>query len=169
MNETEFLSYYSEIQGRMRAYFLVVTGDIDEARDLFQETSSLLWQKIATYDERRPFTPWAFGFARNIAMRWRRKKMKSRITLASDNIHALSERAADSVDASNFDRRLSVLEKCYEKLTNRARTAVTLFYRERERIQSIARRLHRSTGAVEMILVRARRALRLCVEKSLHD
>jgi RNA polymerase sigma factor (sigma-70 family) len=59
------------------------------------------------------------------------------------------------------------LHGCLSKLKATARQVMELKYGESLPIRDIAKRVGKSVSAVEMILVRNRRALRECVERQL--
>lgn len=50
----------------------VMVPNINDARDVLQETAVALWQSIAHYDPARPFVAWARGIALNKAKMFNR-------------------------------------------------------------------------------------------------
>jgi len=68
-----FDALLARYQNRLYRYLLRLTANAAVAEDLFQET----WLKVITnihrYDERRPFEPWLFRVARNLALDHLRK------------------------------------------------------------------------------------------------
>lgn len=166
MENRRFLKHFAGVQGRIRAYFLTVTGSIADAEDLFQETACLLWEKFDQYDDAREFLPWTFGFARRVALRWRRRRQRSRILLSGESIEVFADRAV-TLEQLGTDENMITLENCLNGLRDKARNLIQLRYGDGMRIKAIAERLKRSVGAVEVTLVRIRRVLRDCVEKKL--
>jgi DNA-directed RNA polymerase specialized sigma24 family protein len=59
-----FLRQFLPHEGLLRAYLRAGTRDPNEAEELLQEVSALLWEKFDSYDPSRPFSAWALGFAR---------------------------------------------------------------------------------------------------------
>jgi RNA polymerase sigma-70 factor (ECF subfamily) len=53
---------------RLLRYLLRLLGDEPMAEDVFQQTWIQVAERIARYDARRPFAPWLFTVARNLAL-----------------------------------------------------------------------------------------------------
>lgn len=160
-----FLEHFLPAEAVLKAYLLSATGDMRAADDLLQEVSSVLWEKFDRYDRARPFRPWALGIARLEVLKWRQRLARKREVLSAEAVEALMDTAADH--AAEVDERLVHLRRCVEGLGKTARRMLRLRYWRMFRIQQIAEHVGKSTAAIEMALVRARRRLRICVEKKL--
>ena len=55
-------------QERLFRYLLRLLGDETVAEDAFQQTWVRVAERISRYDAARPFGPWLFGVARNLAL-----------------------------------------------------------------------------------------------------
>lgn len=55
-------------QDRLFRFLLRLTGDEPMAEDVFQQAWIQVAERIARYDARRPFAPWLFTVARNLAL-----------------------------------------------------------------------------------------------------
>jgi RNA polymerase sigma-70 factor (ECF subfamily) len=55
-------------QGRLFRYLLRLAGDEAVAEDVFQQTWLQVAERIGRYDRSRPFAPWLFAVARNLAL-----------------------------------------------------------------------------------------------------
>ena len=55
-------------QDRLLRYLLRLVGDEAVAEDLFQQTWLRVAERIGRYDGSRPFGPWLFAVARNLAL-----------------------------------------------------------------------------------------------------
>ena len=55
-------------QDRLFRYVWRLTGDEALAEDVFQQTWLQVAERVARYDARRPFAPWLFTVARNLAL-----------------------------------------------------------------------------------------------------
>ena len=55
-------------QDRLFRYLLRLAGDEAVAEDLFQQTWLQVAERIGRYDRSRPFAPWLFAVARNLAL-----------------------------------------------------------------------------------------------------
>ena len=63
LDRQEFLGIFLREERLLAAYLLGATGDIHAADDLLQTVAGILWEKLADYDETRPFGAWALGVA----------------------------------------------------------------------------------------------------------
>jgi len=160
-----FLQHFLPAQRALRAYLHAATGNVHETDDLLQEVSNVLWDKFDRYDETRPFAAWAMGIARLQVLKWRQSKARSRKVLSEQALADLAEAATAAVEEP--DDRPAMLAKCMELLQGRARQVIEMKYQGEMAIKDIAERLGRQVGAIEMTLVRARRALRDCIERKM--
>jgi RNA polymerase sigma-70 factor (ECF subfamily) len=65
-------------QDRLLRYLLRLAGDEAVAEDLFQQTWLQVAERIGRYDRSRPFAPWLFAVARNLALdHLRRRRSES--------------------------------------------------------------------------------------------
>jgi len=149
----------------LKAYLLAATGDMHAADDLLQEVSSVLWEKFGQYDQDRAFRPWAMGIARLEVLKWRQSLGRSREVLSAQVVEALADTAAEH--AGDADERLIHLRECVDGLAGKTRRLVQLRFGRVWPIRQIAEHLGKSVAAIEMALVRARRALRACIEGKL--
>jgi RNA polymerase sigma-70 factor (ECF subfamily) len=133
--------------------------------DLVQIVATTLWQKWEQFDTARPFRPWALGIARLEVLKWRQQLARSREVLSSEAVSRLAEVAADA--APEIDDRYGFLLECIESLNDESRELLGMKYGEGLKAARIAGRLGRRVEAVEMMLVRVRRALRDCIERKL--
>jgi RNA polymerase sigma-70 factor (ECF subfamily) len=163
MDPRRFMSAFLPAERSLRAYLLSATGDPHAADDLLQEVAAVLWEKFAEFDARRRFTTWALGVARLEVLKWRRQQARRREVLSPETIDLLSRTSSEHVETS--DDFTHLLRRCLAKLSDAARRAIRLKYFERLKIHQVATRMDRRTPAVEMLLVRSRRALRRCFEQ----
>jgi len=67
-------------QDRLYRYLLRLLGDEAVAEDAFQQTWLRVAERIGRYDAARPFGPWLFAVARNLALdhlrRWRPESLE---------------------------------------------------------------------------------------------
>ena len=162
-----FLKHFLASHGALKAYLLASTGNANEAEELLQEVSSTLWEKFGQYDAARPFLPWSLGFARIEVLRRRERFARTRQVLSQFAVESLMSSAGEVADELD-DRRIH-LRDCVEGLADEPKQIVRLRYLESLPIADLAGRIGKSVAAVEMALVRARRALRQCIEQKLAD
>jgi len=165
LNHRIFMKLFLAAEAVLKGYLLSAVGDLNAADELLGEVSSVLWEKFDTYDRGRPFQAWALGVARLEVLKRRQGLARKREVLSAEAIEALADTAAGC--GGEIDRRLVHLRACLEAVAAPARRVLHLRYWRRLRISQIAEKGGKSDSAVEMILVRARRGLRNCVEGKL--
>ena len=167
MEREDFLKHYMEIQRPLRAYLLAATGDLHEADDLSQAVWQVLWKKLDQYDDSRPFKAWSFGIARYEVLKWRQRKARSREVLSEAAMTKLAETSTDQTEELSAQR--GFLLECVAELAALPQRAVRLKYGDGWRSSEIGEIIDRSTEAVDMMLSRARKALRECVERKMME
>jgi RNA polymerase sigma-70 factor (ECF subfamily) len=163
MDHRRFLALLLPTEPSLRAYLLSATGDRHATEDLLQEVSAILWEKFGEYDPQRRFLNWALGVARLEVLKWRHQHARRREVLSPETLELLGQSASERTEPS--DPLGEALRKCLEKLGDSAQRVVRMKYFDKLKIHDVASRLNRRTGAIEMMLVRSRRALRHCLEK----
>lgn len=161
---SEFLHHYTLVHPVLSAYVLGMTGRPAIAEELLQEIAVELWEKYPAYDRSRPFQPWALGMARIQVLRWRQAQGRQRRMLSMEALEQLT--ATASAEHGEMHERLRRLGSCLEGVQERGRRLLERHYAHGETAQAIADSEGRSRGAIEITLVRLRRALRACMERA---
>jgi RNA polymerase sigma-70 factor (ECF subfamily) len=162
-------------QGAVFGYFRARILQPSDAEDLTQEVFLRCYQARARFDSGSLVRPWLMGIARNLlrehARRLRRRKEVAWTELCLELDALGGDR--DDLQEEVFEGLLARLPGCLESLGPSAREAIDLRYHARLRLAEIGSRLHRSEGAIKLLMFRARQTLRYCLdrkaEKSAHD
>ena len=142
----------------------------DDAEDLTQEVFLRFYTTRARFDSANLVRPWLLGIARNILKEHarstkRRKEVAwTELGLELDDLVRPGGGLAEDDEA---DLVMKHLPGCLESLGPSAREAVDLKYRRNLRLSVIGERLHRSEGAVKLLMFRARQALKHCLNGKL--
>lgn len=162
INET-LIRRFVEEDGAVRAYVRSVARGHRETEDVIQEVWRVVCMKIADYDPNRPFRRWVMGITRLQLLKWRQSLARSREVLAPDVIDLLADAA--ETHGEELDRRSHYLQDCLARLPAHTQVVMQMKYFRDMKIEDIAVRVKKTVAAVEMTLVRARRALRTCIEE----
>jgi RNA polymerase sigma-70 factor (ECF subfamily) len=148
----------------MRSVYAIaasILGNQEDADDCVQETFLRVLERIRTFNPRRPFAPWLYQVARNVARnRWKALKRRR-----SEDLTALA-RAQSDVHVPDPEALLERSEmqhlvgEAIEQLPERQRAAFRLHDIEGFRAAEIATMLGIRDGTVRANLHHARRALR---------
>ncbi len=160
-----FTRLFVAAQPSFYGYLMSLVHDRQAADELIQELAERLWHKFPDYDADRPFVAWGIGFARYLAMEWRRRQRRLPLPLDQATLDALADVAEPS--AFEHDRRLEALRECLGKLTDRQREVLRLRYEEATPVASIAEASRRTPMAVYKAIKQAHLSLFACVTKTL--
>ena len=161
-------AHQSAIFGYLRARLF----QPNDAEDMTQEVFLRFYLTRARFDSTNLVRPWLLGIARNLlkehARKLRRRKEVAWTELCLELDDALRPGAGDGQDGI-YDDVLSHLPDCMESLGPSARNAIDLRYRANLRLSAIGKKLHRSEGAVKLLMFRARQALKHCLDTKLRQ
>jgi RNA polymerase sigma-70 factor (ECF subfamily) len=160
----EFAVQMTKCQRRLHAFILSLVWNPADADDVLQETNLVLWQKVAEFDESRPFLPWAMRFAQFQAMSWLKARQRNRVVFDDDLVRMLaSEAAAEPL----FDPRRIALASCLEKLRQPQRDLVLKRYEPNGSVNAMAAAVGITPKAVSDRLRRIRQSLLDCVNAAI--
>jgi RNA polymerase sigma-70 factor (ECF subfamily) len=160
-----FTRLFVAAQPSLYGYLMSLVHDRQATDELIQELAERLWHKFPEYEEGRPFVAWGIGFARYLAMEWRRRQRRLPLPLDQATLDALANVAEPA--AMDNDRRLEALRECLRKLTDRQREVLRLRYEESTPVATIAESSHRTPMAVYKAIKQAHLSLFACVTKTL--
>lgn len=161
-----FFRQFQRDRMRLIAYIRAITGNWDQAEDVFQEVSLVLLDKVDELEEEGDFQAWCRRVARNIACR-ERSKSKRLKAINDDVVLDLIDNAfAESEEAGARDVERERLRVCMKKLSPQNMDLVSMRYLSELSLKQLAQRLNRSEGAVQVALSRVRKALLECVQRN---
>jgi RNA polymerase sigma-70 factor (ECF subfamily) len=159
-----FDALLARYQNRLYRYLLRLTADPAAAQDLFQETWLKVITRIHRYDESRPFEPWLFTVARNLALDHLRKASPDSLDEPSESgeprVARLGAKEPGSLDRLLERERQSLLERRLEELPPLYREALTLRFEEEMTFEEMADVLSAPVSTVKSRVQRALSALR---------
>jgi RNA polymerase sigma-70 factor (ECF subfamily) len=164
--ESRFARDLEKCQSRLFGYIHSLVRDLDDADDLFQQTSLILWKKYAEFDASRSFFAWACGIARLEVASFLRTRSRSRIYF-SDELNLLLLDAQEELADGEVEDRREALTGCMAKLRQRDRVLLEECYGETSRVSRVAERSGRSPQSVHNSLRRIRRSLFECIHRTL--
>jgi len=154
-----------EVQLPLFTYICALTANSQDAKDILQETNLKICRRAASYDPSRPFLKWAKTLAMYEVMTYRKKQHRDRLVFSDDVLTTVAEQVEDEGErALDLERHLVRLEACVENLPAVLREVVEFRYLNDHSLRAVAERVGRSTNAVALLLMRARRALAECVK-----
>lgn len=164
-----FVTRLTEAQFSLFHYISLLLGDEEATRDVLQETNLDIWRKAATYDESRPFMPWARALARYQVLTYRKKQSRNRLLFDDELLETVMAYAETDEDVERFAHLHGFQKSCMERLNHFQRAVVEARYLRKESLSGIARKHACSVPAVGMALLRIRRALSACIRKKMTE
>jgi RNA polymerase sigma-70 factor (ECF subfamily) len=162
---TEFIKLLTTHQPQIYAYVMTMMFGDSAAADVLQDANLHLWAQADQYDPERPFLPWAFGFARQRVMAYRKTCVRSRLVYSDETLDILNGQLVKASDA--IDDRLSALQKCLAQLSAAQAELVRERYIAKTPVKTIASRMEDSAHNISTRLHRIRKILANCVERNL--
>ncbi len=153
-----------EHQAGVWRYLRVLGCSAEVAEDLTQETFLAVLQRPFTDNGPAATSAYLRQVARNLCISYQRRA--GRYTLVEDvaDIDATWDRWAGKDDGEML---FSSLQQCLEGLTDRAKTALDLRFREDRSREQIAAAVEMSEDGAKNLLQRSKQFLRECIERKL--
>jgi RNA polymerase sigma-70 factor (ECF subfamily) len=159
-----FDALLARYQNQLYRYLVRLTANPAVAEDLFQETWLKVITRIHRYDERRPFEPWLFSVARNLAIDHLRKASPESLDEPSESgdtrIARLGAEEPGSLERLLERERRGLLERRLEELPALYREALSLRFEEEMTFEEIAEVLSAPVSTVKSRVQRALSTLR---------
>ncbi len=162
----ELTLYWTAGQRAVSAFLRTLIPDPEQCQDVLQQVAVVVVRKFQEFDRSRSFNAWMIGIAKQEVLVMRRRQRTDRLVFSDAMVERIAETyqcvlghlTSDTADA---------LEHCVQKLRGHARTVIGLHYSDGLKTVEIAQRLQMEHGAVRMLLSRARKILRECIERQL--
>jgi RNA polymerase sigma-70 factor (ECF subfamily) len=161
----EFVRLLAQNQRRLFVYVHTLVPHPDDAEEVLQNTSLVLWREFGTFETGTNFAAWACRVALNQVLAWRKKKQRDRLRFSDELLTLVAAEAEAQDDA--LEDRCRALAGCLEKLPAEQRELVRLRYAEGGSIETVAATARRTVEATYRALSRARHALHDCVTRTL--
>jgi RNA polymerase sigma-70 factor (ECF subfamily) len=164
--KAEFAAHLRQHQTQLFGYIYSLVRNLDDADDLFQQTSLVLWDKFEEFDSSKSFVCWACGVARYEVLNFLRARTRHRLYFSDELSLALIE-AQESLEAERVEERRSALAVCMKKLRQRDQELLEACYGRTVCVPEVARDWGRSSQSIHNSLRRIRRVLFECIQRTL--
>jgi RNA polymerase sigma-70 factor (ECF subfamily) len=157
-----FLRHYAESEVALHTFVRSLVPTRQMASEVMQDVILVLWEK---FDAAADFQGWAFGVAKNVALRHLRRQSRDRHVFDDELVNQLADDAVALVPVHDGHRE--ALERCLDKLPAAQRELVLTAYTKGTRMDELATRRGQTPMALYKLLHRIRQALLECVERTL--
>ncbi len=161
-----FATIVEHFQASLLTLCMAIVRDPRAAEELAEDVFVRAYERLGSFDPRRPMMPWLAAIAYRLAQeRWRGQARQRRREAAAAERDI--ERGELSPPARLMAReRTELLWRCVDALPLAQRAAVLLYYRENLSLDEIAAALGVSAGTVKTHLFRARAQIKKSLQAS---
>ncbi len=163
----EFVSLLTRHSRRIYGFIRSLVPHQTDAEDLFQETSTTLWEQFDHFCLGTDFRAWAFQIAYYKVLNYRQRRARLPQLFDEDMIELLA--AERLLLDDSLEARFRALADCYGKLSEQDRELVDLRYAERATVLQVADQISRSTDFVYKALRRIHGSLYRCIDRTLGE
>ncbi len=153
-----------QYQGIVSGVTFGILGDFHKSEDIAQETFLVAWHKLDELREIEKLSGWLCGIARNLARQHLTRLPRVRVVPVSQT-EEIAEHKNDPAELLAKQEQNRLIWGALEKIPEKYRIPLVLFYRSGQSIAEIAAALEISENALNVRLTRARKFLRKELEK----
>ena len=162
-----FVSLLVPNQTRIQAFIITLIPNINDAEDIYQETVSLMWDKIDTFEEGTDFVAWAVTIAKYKILEFRSKLTRAKVHF-TDQTHNILEAAATS-QLSGVNDRLEALKNCLQKLPEKEKDLLRMRYELDLSFHKISQRVGKTSPAIHRTMSIILSKLTICIKNGLRQ
>ena len=165
----EFVAALTASHGRLQGYLRGMVGRRQDAEDVLQRASVLMWQKFGTFEAGTDFMAWASTICFYEAKNFLRLAARSPLRFDDDLLSTLATERLE--DLPLREQRLGALESCFASLGNAEQRLVRAAYLNRDDggIGALAAQMNRAPQTLYNKLNQLRRLLAECVQRRLRE
>ncbi|MCE9556963.1 MAG: sigma-70 family RNA polymerase sigma factor [Planctomycetes bacterium] len=163
----DFAERFIRSQDRVFAFIVTQLPHWQDAEDVFQQSSLVLWKKREEYDPQRDFVRWACGIAFNEVRNFRQKRNPAGISLSDEMAQVIADLTLDS--QAEQSEELEALAACIEKLPAEQQELLKRSYSGRQTIRELASLLETTADALYIKVRRIRQTVLRCIQRTLME
>jgi len=163
----QFFKLIMANQRQIYGYILKLVPIWNDADDIFQETTKIMWKKFDNFVPGTDFVAWGVNIARYNILNFRKKQSQrgNRVMFNSDLMKTIEIKAKNA--GSKTDARISALQKCIQKLSSHDRWLILLRYEQGMTTRKLADRIGIKIHSLYKIIPRIQNALLKCIRRTL--
>ena len=161
----QFLTLFAQNHERLFGYIFSLVPRHQDAEDLFQKTSLVLWRKFEQVRPDGDFFAWACKVAYLEVRNYRRTSARDRHFFSEELMATLAEQRAATIGGNSH--RMAALQECMKRISQSQRDLIRKAYTSDQSLGQLAEELGRAVQTVYNRLYRVRRLLFDCVQQKL--
>ena len=151
---------------QLLAYIYTLVPNWQDAQDVLQKTSLVLWRKFDQFDPGTSFMSWATRVAFYEARNFLRMAGRDRHCFNDELLEKLAHERAE--DVRQVQPRVAALRGCLDKLSADDRELLGRIYDDRDAVGEIAEETGRAAQTIYNRLYKLRQQLLACIERNLN-
>ena len=145
-------------------YLTSIVGNIRTAEELAEDTFVLLGIKKPKFNGKSSFRTWLYAIGRNLAIDWLRKNSRH-VSIPIEDAYGLTD-DEETVEAAYIKKEEEIaVHRAMRKLKAEYQQVLWLVYFEDMSNKDAAKVMKKSVRSVEALLYRARKSLKVQLEK----
>ena len=161
-----FVSLLTAYQGKIQSYILSLVPNFQDASDIMQETSKMMWDKFDSFKEDSNFLAWGITIARYRVLEFRNKKKRLKeIQFDETVIESIHSDISKHQDKTN--EFLAYIKNCFKKLPDFDKRIVLMRYHEDLKVKEMAGNLGTTVQTVYRNISRVQGSLLMCLKKNM--
>ena len=161
-----FVRLLARHQGQIYSYILSVVGKYNDSDDIFQNTSSKLWEMFEKYEQGTDFLKWSLSVAHYCVLEYRKKaKRHNKVIYTDDFFNQISDSAPKNL--SKTREYLEKLKQCIDKLHPKDVSIIEMRYNKSVSVREISVRINKPIRSVYYSLTRIQHLLLKCINKEI--
>lgn len=164
--DEQFARLHAENRGRLAAYIGTLIPHWHDAEEVLQQTFMALREKLDDAEPPQDFFRWACGVAYHKVIDYRRRQQRWRQVFSEVALKKLTETHLACSDL--LERRRTAIRQCVAKLPPSDRRVIEHYYLQGQATAAeVAEELGRPRNTILKALIRIRKLLRLCVDRTI--
>ena len=165
MDYREYMSLLSMNYQRIYSYILILVANHNNADDIMQETSILMYEKFDSFEKGSDFLAWAKTIAKYKTLEFLRKQNRDKVVFNQEIVDLIDR------DSQNHMKKhyewLNALRKCVSLLPRLDRQLLHIRYHENTGVTVIAKRFGCSFQKIYRDIARINNSLILCIRRKI--
>jgi RNA polymerase sigma-70 factor, ECF subfamily len=163
--DDQYVEMLTRHKSQLFRFIFAMVHSLPDAEDVFQQTAITMWDKFDEFQSGTDFYAWACSIARFKTLDFFKAKGRQRLHFSNELIEEIAQRNRWQPEVQQA--KLRALASCRGKLSKNDQKLLAACYGEQKNIREAAQIMGRPVGSVYDSLSRIRRALYLCIKRTL--
>ena len=160
-----FAAIIEVTQRQLRSCIATRIWSMEAVDELVQDTYVEAFEHLDRYTGDGRFLAWLLGIGRNLSRAWLERRQREQGRRAEIFSDLAANLPAVATDERAVDEDIQRLRQCLERLPAPMRSLVDRFYRDGWSLARLAKQAGATAGTLAVVLFRARKSLRSCMDR----